>query len=171
MRRISKWLVGVPVAFAAAACVAGSGIAEARPVRGPVARAERRVWRAQIALERELTRPVGRGRVIELTAEPPAPAGMRGAGTEAVVPFATPAPLARTIAPTPSPTPAAVAPRRAGVARTAFEGPLPEPIAVPGSAAAAEPAADGTVSVLVRPAESKPAGAAEPLLFPGASQP
>jgi hypothetical protein len=160
-------MVGMPVAFAAAACVAGSGIAEARPVRGPVARAERRVWRAQMALERELTRPLGRGRVIEAPADPRAPGGMAGSATEAVVPSAAAAPRARTIAP----TPAAAAPTGAGVARTAFEGPLPEPIAVPESAAAAEPAADGTVSVLVRPAESQPARAAEPLLFPGASQP
>lgn len=182
MRSLSSRSAVARVALVAAACVAGAGVAEARPVRGPVARAERRVFRAQMALERELARPLGRVRVIEVPVYPVLPGGMPGAVAEGVLPPVAASPAAQPVVPAPAPGQAAVRPpvppaaggapaAQAGVARTAFEAPLPEPVAAPQP----EPAADGTVSVLVRPeaqpAGSPPARAAEPLLFPGASQP
>jgi len=143
----------------AAATVVGSGVAEARPIRGPVGRAERRVFRAQMALERELARPQGRARVIEVPAQ-------------AVERPAIPAQPTRP----PEPRAAAAASQaEQGVVRTAFEAPVPRPAAAdaPQPVTPPEPAADGTVSVLVRP-EAEPRAqerAAEPLLFPGAAQP
>jgi hypothetical protein len=183
MSNLSSRLVVVRVALVVAAFAARAGVAEAWPVRGPVARAERRVFRAQMALERELARPLGRVRVIEVPVYPVLPGGVPGAAAVGVLPPVASASAAESVVPAPAPAQAAVRPpvppaagaAQAGVARTAFEAPLPEPVAAPQPKAAPEPAADGTVSVLVRP-ESQPAGspparAAEPLLFPGAAQP
>lgn len=179
MSSLSSRLVVVRVALVVAAFAAGAGVAEARPVRGPVARAERRVFRAQMALERELARPLGRVRVIEVPVYPVAPGGVPGALAEGILPPAAPAPAAQAAVTAPAqaavrpPVPPTAGGAQAGVARTAFEAPLPEPVAAPQPEP--EPAADGTVSVLVRPdsqpAGSPPARAAEPLLFPGAAQP
>lgn len=188
MSRLSNLSVAVRVAVFSAAFLGWGSVAEAWPIRGPVARAERRVWRAQMALERELTRPVGRVRVIEVPAYPVVPGAVPVAGAQVIVPPAVPTPAAQAVVPTPAPAQAAVRPpvpptaatppqAPNGVARTAFEAPLPEPVATPQPAAPPDPAADGTVSVLVRP-EAQPAGAppaqeraGEPLLFPGAAQP
>lgn len=200
-------------AFGVVAVVMGSGVAEAWPARGPVARAERRVFRAQMALERELARPLGRVRVIEVPVYPMYPGGPPAAAAllppgaapppgalsppDAVLPPAvsatprmTPAP-AHVLAPAPETlpavdplpepraVPAASAPRmERGVAPAGFEAPLPQrPGATPQPVPPTEPAADGTVSVLVRP-DAAPAGKTpaqerptEPLEFPGASQP
>lgn len=182
----------VRVAVVAVACVAPGGIAEAWPVRGPVARAERRVFRAQMALERELARPLGRVRVIEVPVYPVQPGGIPGAGPEVILPAEAvsspgqppaPAPLAtraadRPIGGIPAPRVAPGAAASTGVAPAAFETAAPaRSPAGPSPASAANPAADGTVSVLVRPeaaaAGSQPAQepAAEPLLLPGPSQP
>jgi hypothetical protein len=183
MSNLSSRPVVVRVALVVVAFVAAASVAHARPVRGPVARAERRVFRAQMALERELARPPGRVRVIEVPVYPVLPGAVPGAVAEGILPPVAPAPAAQAAVPAPAPRQAAVRPpvppaaggAQAGVARTAFEAPLPEPVAAPQPKAAPEPAADGTVSVLVRPdsqpAGSPPAGPAEPLLFPGAAQP
>lgn len=186
MRRLSNLSMAVRLALFSAGFAGVAGVAEARPIRGPVARAERRVWRAQMALERELTRPVGRARVIEVPAYPVLPGAVPAVGPQVIVPPAVPAPAAQAVVPAPVPTQAAVRPpvpptaatpplAPTGVARTAFEAPLPEPVATPTPAALPAPAADGTVSVLVRP-EAAPTGAppaqersGEPLLFPGAA--
>ena len=45
MIKLSSGRAGVSLAVFATALVAGVGTAEARPIRGPMARAERRVWR------------------------------------------------------------------------------------------------------------------------------
>lgn len=172
MIELSNRLGVVRVAGFAVAVVVCAGVAEAWPIRGPVARAERRVIRAQVALERELARPLGRVRVVEVPAPP----------AQALTP--TPAPAqatARPLAPPAAAAAAAPAPQP-GVARTAFEAPLPTQAAdAPRPASPTEPASDGTVSVLVRPetkapnqqpaqqpAQQRPA---EPLLFPGSAQP
>lgn len=162
MIKLSSGRAGVSLAVFATALVAGVGTAEARPIRGPMARAERRVWRAQAAVERELARPAGRGRVIEVPPRPARSGGVADAG--AAVVSETPRPVAP---PPAAPASAAPPPTRASVARTSLEAPLPEPVAAP----PAEPAADGTVSVLVRPAGSPPVQAPEPLRFPGPVQP
>jgi len=169
-------LVGV-----SAAVLCCAGVAEAWPVRGPVARAERRVIRAQMALERDLGRAIGRGRVIEVPVYPVERGMVPVAGGE--VPPPAPAAAVPAAAAPPQPgvrrldeAAAAAATRPAGepqVARAAFETRLPQR-----PAPSAERAPDGTVSVLVRP-DAEPADsqvpqerAVEPLLFPGAaSQP
>jgi hypothetical protein len=161
----------VRVAVVAAACVAAGGIAEARPARGPVARAERRVFRAQMALERELARPVGRVQVIQVPVFPAQPGGIPNS-----IPNSIPGAIPGAI---PGGIPAAAAaPAATGVAPAAFEAAAPpRSPAGPSPASAATPAADGTVSVLVH-SEASAAGAQpaqepapEPLLLPRPSQP
>jgi len=166
MRNVSNRAAAVYLVAWMAATVVGPGVADARPIRGPVARAERRMFRAQMALERELARPLGRAGVIEVPAQ-------------AVERAATPAQPTRPPEPRAAAAAAAAPQAESGVARAAFEAPVPRPATAdaPRPAAPSEPAADGTVSVLVRP-EAQPAAqpkaqepAAEPLLFPGTSQP
>lgn len=177
-------LVGV-----SAAVLCCGTVAQARPMRGPVARAERRVIRAQMALERELGRPLGFVRVNEVPAQPlgqavnqpinqAAPPVAGGAIPRPAQPGAVPAVAPMAERPQPAVRPldagaaAAIPPGgQPAVARAAFEAGLPRR-----SAPAAEQAADGTVSVLVRPDREPPAAAQvpqeraeEPLLFPGAS--
>ncbi|MEI6241095.1 MAG: hypothetical protein WCR51_11940 [Planctomycetia bacterium] len=151
-RSVCRDLAAIGLALA---CVSGfSSVVDARPPRGPIMRAERRVARAQAALDRELVKPPARPRVLERMAE----AGRDTAGSaQATNP-------------------------RGDVARTAYEAQVPTPAApAAGDAAppaAREPAADGTYSVLVRPegapatpATAAPAQAGEPLRFPDASTP
>lgn len=174
MNLLSGRTIVLPLAGGVMVAIASAGVAEAWPVRGPVARAERRVFRAQLALERELNRPLVRGRVIEVPTHAGLPGGVPGGGAGVPAPAQVTAAAAQVAAPLPVPAPgtarrpdqqaaAASATPQPGVARTAFETPAP--------------AADGTVSVLIRPeappAASSPAQerAAEPLLFPGTSQP
>lgn len=114
--------------------------AEARPLRGPLLRAERRVIRAEAALEREAARAANRPRGVERTA----------AAETAAAPPAKPLPPA-------GPTPANPVTPAAAV--------MPAAVEAPG-----EPAADGTVSVLVRP-ESAAKSPPEPLRFPGGQTP
>lgn len=155
----------------ARACVLGclcivvasaSGSAEARPLRGPVMRAERRVARAEAALERELGRPPERPRTAALAAEA---RRAQTATRNPASPAPPRAPQARSAAPAPTPAPQS----RDEVARAAFESP-----AQPGRRAD-EPAEDGTYSVLVRPdaASEKADGPrqGEPLRFPDAQSP
>lgn len=118
----------------------GLAPAEARPLRVPLLRAERRVIRAEAALEREAARAANRPRGVERTA---------AAET-------APAPPAKPLPPT-GPTPANPVTPAAAVTPAAVEAP-------------GEPAADGTVSVLVRP-ESAAKSAPEPLRFPGGQTP
>lgn len=157
---------GISAAGLAAAMVVGaSGAADARPVRGPLMRAERRVARAQAVLERELARPQDRPRAAERIAAQardaasPTPAAKPDAPAKAAAAPAAPA--------KPLPLPA-----RGGVAQATFE--APAATLAPTPAAAREPAADGTYSVLVRPegdAGAKPAQAGQPLRFPDPSTP
>ena len=165
---------GITAAGLAAAMVVGaSGAADARPVRGPLMRAERRVARAQAVLERELARPQDRPRAAERIA-----AQARDAASP--TPAAKPdAPAKAAAAPAAPANPLAL-PARGGVAQATFEAPAatlaPTPAAASdaANAAALEPAADGTISVLVRPegeAGAKPAQAGEPLRFPDPSTP
>lgn len=184
MTGLSNRLAAVRLAGIVTVCVLGAGVAEARPVRGPLARAERRVIRAQAAFDRELARPLGRVRLIEVPVYPVSPGAVPAVGAAAIpspaVPAAAQAAAAAParVARPPEPRAAAASPKtEPGVARAGFEAQLPEPVSSPREAAATEPAADGTVSVLVRP-DAPPAGsppvqerAAEPLLFPGSSQP
>lgn len=154
--------------LAVAILVGAAGPAEARPVRGPVMRAERRVARAQAVLERELARPTDRSRVAERTAGP-------GRAAATPTPAAQPDAPAKAAAASAAPAKPLPAPARGGVAKATFESPAPTPAAVGDAApATGEPAADGTFSVLVRPegdAGAKPAQAGEPLRFPDSSTP
>ena len=155
-----------------------AGSAEARPVRGPVLRAERRLARAQALLERERTQVPSRPRMADLRRDPAtgdtAAAEKPGAPT-AAPPAATTTPGTQAAAP--AKPPVTTAP---GVARAAYEAPVPTPADKGGAAPASrgEPAADGTYSVLVQPegATAKApsdAGtqAGSPLRFPDASKP
>jgi len=140
--------------------------AEARPLRGPLMRAERRMARAQAVIERER---VVAPRAVSATAPVPRVA----TGSEAAA-GSPPAPnnAVKSAAPT---GPRAAAPERAApqpeVARAGYEAPVRPLPAAGGSSAAAEPAADGTVSVLVRPDAPRADQPAEPLRFPSASAP
>ena len=168
----------VRVVGVSAAIFCCSGVAEAWPVRGPVARAERRVIRAQMALERDLGRAIGRGRVIEVPVYPvergmvpfadgevPPPAPATAVPAAAAVPQPVVRPLAAGAAA--AATPPAGEPQ---VARATFETRSPQR-----PAPSTEQAADGTVSVLVHPeaetrgSEAPQERSVEPLLFPGAS--
>lgn len=133
------------IGLAMATVLGTAAVAEARPVRGPVVRAERRIARALAALDRERAQASARAQAAA-EAKPAAPTAAAGAGD---------------------------------VARTAYEAPVPkQAAAIAGSAASREPAADGTVSVLVQPGAAAPTPAAsstaqpgEPLRFPDASTP
>ncbi len=148
MRHVCRRIGFCTLAMAAWASLAMLSVtAEARPLRGPLLRAERRLARAEAALEREAASLPRNPK----PAEPPK--------------AATPKPQAA------APKPQAAS--RPEVARTGYEAPVrPVPTPVAGtSSAAAEPAADGTVSVLVRPEATKADQPAEPLRFPDASAP
>lgn len=155
MRHVCRRIGLCTLAMAAWASLAMLSVtAEARPLRGPLLRAERRLARAEAALEREAASLPRNPK----PAEPPK--------------AATPRPQAAAR----KPQPAAPRPQAASqpeVARTGYEAPVrPVPTPVAGtSSAAAEPAADGTVSVLVRPEATKADQPAEPLRFPDASAP
>ena len=169
------------IGLAMATVVGMTGVAEARPVRGPVVRAERRIARALAALDRERAQASARGQAL-----PPA---QPAAAAQAAAPAkpAAPAQAAAQAKPA-SPTLAAAEAKPAApmaatgardVARTAYEAPVPKQAgSIAGSAASREPAADGTVSVLVQPGADAPTPAAssaaqpgEPLRFPDASTP
>ena len=147
---------GISAAGLAAAMVVGaSGAADARPVRGPLMRAERRVARAQAVLERELARPQDRPRAAERIA-----AQARDAASP--TPAAKPDAPAKAAAAPAAPAKQLDLPARGGVAQATFESLAPTPAAASDAAGGAvrEPAADGTYSVLVRPegdAGAKPA--------------
>ena len=155
------------------------GQVEARPVRGPVLRAERRLARAQALLERERTQVPARPRPADARRDQAtgdtAAAEKPRVPTAAAEPAATTAPGTRAAAPA---KPAATA--APGVARAAYEAPVPTPADEGGAAPASrgEPAADGTYSVLVpAPAAAAKASsdagtqAGSPLRFPDASKP
>lgn len=167
----------VCLAGACVLVVLGVDVAEARPFRGPLGRAERRLARAQATLERELARPQGRARAEVQPAEAgrvpaaatPAPAPTQVKSPPALVPPPTPQAAARAPEPRPAVNPASPQAKQPELARTAFESPVP--------ASVSEPAADGTVSVLVRPGAEAPAAkaaqppAGDPLLFPESAKP
>lgn len=148
MIRESRWIGLCAVGLAAWAMAMQPVAAQARPLRGPLLRAERRLARAQAALDREAA-PASNVAKVPKPAEPPKAAAS---------------------------SPRAAAPSQAassGVTRTGYEAPV-RPVPTPAFAAAspaAEPAADGTVSVLVRPETPKADQPVEPLRFPDASAP
>jgi len=157
------------IGLAMATVVGMAGAVEARPVRGPVVRAERRIARALAALDRERAQASARGQAV-----PPA---QPAAAAQAAAPAKPASPtLAAAEA---KPTAPTAADGARDVARTAYEAPAPKPAgSIAGSAASREPAADGTVSVLVQPGADAPTPAAnsaaqpgEPLRFPDASTP
>jgi len=157
------------IGLAMASVVGMSGAVEARPVRGPVVRAERRIARALAALDRERAQASARAQAL---APAPAAAPAKPAATAQAAAQAKPAAEAKPTVPT-------AADGARDVARTAYEAPVPKQAgAIAGSAASREPAADGTVSVLVQPGADAPTPAAnsaaqpgEPLRFPDASTP
>jgi len=173
---------GAALGAALVLIVGFAGPVEARPVRGPVLRAERRLARAQALLERERTQVPARPRMADLRRDPAT--GDTAAAEKPRVPTGTPtaAPPAATTTPgTQAAAPAKPSVTAApGVARAAYEAPVPTP-ADEGAAAPAsrgEPAADGTYSVLVQPqgaAAKAPSDAGtqsgSPLRFPDASKP
>jgi hypothetical protein len=163
------------IGLAMASVVGMSGAVEARPVRGPVVRAERRIARALAALDRERAQASARAQALapaQPVAPAPAAAPAKPAATAQAAAQAKPAAEAKPTAPT-------AADGARDVARTAYEAPVPKQAgAIAGSAASREPAADGTVSVLVQPGADAPTPAAssaaqpgEPLRFPDASTP
>jgi hypothetical protein len=178
------WL-GFAFGVALSAIVVLPGLAEARPVRGPVMRVERRVARVQAMLERERERAQApaRPRVADArrdaatagtaAVDRPRPAS----GTPTAAPPAAAAASGAHVA-APAKPPAASAP---GVARAGYEAPVPTPASEAASRAPSvpgEPAADGTFSVLVQPQGAAPTSlpsaggqAGEPLRFPDASTP
>ena len=167
-------------------CLAAGGLAvwaggaDARPLRGPLLRAERRVVRAQAALDRELARPPVRGRVVERGLEP-GPAATTAAAPGAASPARPATSAATALPPTAAraaePRPASAPRPEPEVARAGYESPVPPAAAGEPRSAPARPAADGTVSVLVRPGSvpaTPPAAqerSVEPLRFPEASKP
>jgi hypothetical protein len=148
---------------------AGSaGSAHARPLRGPVMRAERRVARVEALIERELGRPSARQRPQAAAPAKAAPAAAATAPTAATATAGSGSPASATspaLAPSGAPAKPLAAPAAGGVAKAAFDAPTP--------------AADGTFSVLVRPegdaappaSAGQPAQAGEPLRFPDSSAP
>ena len=163
-------MIRTTVFLALAAGALAPDAAEAWPFRSPVVRAERRVARAQAAmdrLDRELDRSSARLRVAEQRYEPGRaraipPAAPFGAAPVVVEPPAVVRPAAPGVAGEPRPTPAA-----GGVARATYET-LPRPAPSPTPAAAPQPAEDGTVSVLAQPNAERPAQPSAPLRFPDA---
>jgi chemosensory pili system protein ChpA (sensor histidine kinase/response regulator) len=169
---VNEWSGGrcwAAIGLAMASVVGVSGAVEARPVRGPVVRAERRIARALAALDRERAQASARAQAAG-QAKPAAPAQAAAQAKPASPTLA--AAEAKPAAPT-------AADGARDVARTAYEAPVPkQAAAIAGSAASREPAADGTVSVLVQPRVDAPTPAAssaaqpgEPLRFPDASAP
>jgi hypothetical protein len=163
------------IGLAMASVVGMSGAVEARPVRGPVVRAERRIARALAALDRERAQASARAQ-----AAGPAQAASQAKPTQPTQAAALAKPASPTQAAAEAKPAAPTAAAGAGdVARTAYEAPVPKKAAaIAGSAANREPAADGTVSVLVQPGAAAPTPAAsstaqpgEPLRFPDASTP
>jgi len=143
---------------------------EARPIRGPTMRAERRAVRALAVPERP-----GRPARAEATADRAEAARERAEAARPPMPRAA---APRGVAPgqgrsTPQPVRDQAGVRQAGVQQATFESVEPrdrgrpaEPQATAKPQRAAEPGEDGTFSVLVRP-ETTPAPAAlEPLAFP-----
>lgn len=143
---------------------------EARPIRGPIMRAERRAVRALAAPERP-----GRPARAEATADRAEAARERAEAARPPMPRAA---VPRGVAPgqarsTPQPVRNQAGVQQAGVQQATFESVEPrdrgrpaEPQAAAEPQRAAEPSEDGTFSVLVRP-ETTPAPAAlEPLAFP-----
>ena len=122
-------------------------VAEARPVRGPTARIERRMARALAEPVPPPGRPAARARQVERAAVP-VPAASKPAAA-APVP-AAPAAAQRNVQPQQSVKPAT----------------LEE--AVPATGNRGE---DGMFSVLVRPADPAAAGVPEPLTFPADPRP
>jgi hypothetical protein len=131
---------------------------EARPIRGPIMRAERRAVRALAVPERP-----GRPARAEATADRAEAARERAEAARPPMPRAA---VPRGVAPgqgrsTPQPVRDQAAVQQAGVQQATFESVEPRD-----RGRAAEPGEDGTFSVLVRP-ETTPAPAAlEPLAFP-----
>lgn len=179
--RLQRW-PGATLGAALVLIIGVAGSVEARPVRGPVLRVERRLARVQALLERERTQVPARPRMADVRRDPATgdaaaaekPRSPAGAPT-AAPPAATTTPAAQAAAP--AKPPVTTAP---GVARAAYEAPVPTPADEGGAAPASrgEPAADGTYSVLVQPegAAAKAASdggtqAGSPLRFPDASTP
>ena len=184
--RLQRW-PGAALGAALVLIIGFAGSVEARPVRGPVLRAERRLARVQALLEREQTQVPARPRMADMRRDPATgdaaaaetPRSPAGVPT-AAPPGATTTPGTQATAP--AKPPVTTAP---GVARAAYEAPVPTPADENGAAPASrgEPAADGTYSVLVQPQEaaaqeaaaksSSDAGpqAGSPLRFPDASTP
>jgi hypothetical protein len=169
------------IGLAMASVVGMSGAVEARPVRGPVVRAERRIARALAALDRERAQASARAQAAgpaqaASQAKPTQPT--QAAGPTQAAALAKPASPTQAAAEAKPAAPTAAA-GAGDVARTAYEAPVPkQAAAIAGSAANREPAADGTVSVLVQPGAAAPTPAAsstaqpgEPLRFPDASTP
>jgi hypothetical protein len=169
------------IGLAMASVVGMSGAVEARPVRGPVVRAERRIARALAALDRERAQASARAQAAgpaqaASQAKPTQPT--QAAGPTQAAALAKPASPTQAAAEAKPAAPTAAA-GAGDVARTAYEAPVPkQAAAIAGSAASREPAADGTVSVLVQPGAAAPTPAAssaaqpgEPLRFPDASTP
>jgi hypothetical protein len=131
---------------------------EARPIRGPIMRAERRAVRALAVPERP-----GRPARAEATADRAEAARERAEAARPPMPRAA---VPRGVDPgqgrsTPQPVRDQAAVQQAGVQQATFESVEPRD-----RGRAAEPGEDGTFSVLVRP-ETTPAPAAlEPLAFP-----
>jgi hypothetical protein len=130
---------------------------EARPIRGPIMRAERRAVRALAVPERP-----GRPARAEATADRAEAARERAEAARPPMPrAAVPRAVPGQGRSTPQPVRDQAAVQQAGVQQATFESVEPRD-----RGRAAEPGEDGTFSVLVRP-ETTPAPAAlEPLAFP-----